>query len=454
MKKALALVLALVLALSMGVSAFAADLIELNPVGSAAAGKTEIFVVDMADDEYVLYTCPFELADLGKDYVHYIALNPEIAYTDVKVTANGNLDAELVEYDPETMTITGAMADPTWSVTCKGEVVDCEELQGLTYEEALEAAADLEKELKVTYYGVACDVTVNVIKLTVENNFSAAFTEGTLKIEAKLGTKNYAKTLTLINDVTIFEYEMVKSAAKYYADGEALQLGDWGYSDFYTSEYGYSYFFGADYNEWENRVWPFALVVSTTAFRAVEGKDLKLNVLDNDAAEISVTLKDIAKGQKGVNFFAWADIDVDDRNDDIIANNRLEAASFGFMGDQVIKGAFEIDVKLGMNYYDLREAFGLKVEEEDIITYYVLKNGKAFDEFTVDYMTDDVTANVELTIKGENEKLGWYTLALEVPAGEVSGEENPNTGAESVVGVVAALAVVSVATAAAVSLKK
>ena len=68
-------------------------------------------------------------------------------------------------------------------------------------------------------------------------------------------------------------------------------------------------------------------------------------------------------------------------------------------------------------------------------------------------MTADLTENVKFVVEGENQKLGYYTLTLEVPANE-SGEANPNTGAESVVGVVAALAVVSVATAAAVSLKK
>ena len=68
-------------------------------------------------------------------------------------------------------------------------------------------------------------------------------------------------------------------------------------------------------------------------------------------------------------------------------------------------------------------------------------------------MTADLTEDVEFTVKGENAKLGQYKVVLEVPAAE-AGEANPNTGAEAVVGVVAALAVVSVATAAAVSLKK
>ena len=69
-------------------------------------------------------------------------------------------------------------------------------------------------------------------------------------------------------------------------------------------------------------------------------------------------------------------------------------------------------------------------------------------------MKDDLTVPVSFTIEGKNSKLGSYAIVIDVPANEVAGESNPNTGAESVVGVVAALAVVSVATAAAVSLKK
>ena len=68
-------------------------------------------------------------------------------------------------------------------------------------------------------------------------------------------------------------------------------------------------------------------------------------------------------------------------------------------------------------------------------------------------MTVDYNDTVKLSIDGENTTLGQYQIAVKVPA-ENKGEKNPNTGAESVMGVVAAVAVVSVAAAAAVSLKK
>lgn len=453
MKKALALVLALVLALSMAVSAFALDFVELTPAGKAEAGKVEIPVVD-ADDEDILYTTVSwdEEGNPVLETVYYVALPFDVAYTDVKVTANGNLTAELVEFNPEKMVIVDDEGKDllTYSVLdLKGDAVET----NLSYEDALAAEADLEKENKVNYT-VVCEQTVNVIKMVVANNFSAHYTEGTLKVDAKLGKKDYVGKLTVINDVTIFEYEQVKWAANNFKTGAALQLGENGYSDYLTDEFGY----GFEYDYEGLREDPYALVVSTTAFRAIEGKNLKLNILAKDTVagqqriamddlDVNVVLKEIAKDQKGVNFFAWADLKLD-------AKENLESVSLIFKGDQVIKGEFEITIGLPFNWYELRELFGVKVEEDDIISYYLVDgNGKVVGGKEVDYMTADLTESASFTVKGANQKLGEYSLVLEVPAAE-AGESNPNTGAESVVGVVAALAVVSVATAAAVSLKK
>ena len=102
MKKALALVLALVLALSMGVSAFAAvledGLVVLEPASPEAEGKDVVYVLDAEYiDNFVYY------ANVVGDY--YIALDLEVPYTDVKVTANGNVSAKLVDYDPEKMDV-------------------------------------------------------------------------------------------------------------------------------------------------------------------------------------------------------------------------------------------------------------------------------------------------------------------------------------------------------------
>ena len=475
MKKALALVLALVLALSMAVSATAAvlenGLVELAPATPAADDKDTVYVLDAEYiDTFVYY------ANVVGDY--YIALDVDTVYTDVKVTANGNVSAELVEYDPAKMdvvfvdidengyfnsladqTIVSAAEKITFKVTCKGEDTA---FTGMTYEDACKKVEELEKAEKVTYYDVKCEKCVNIIKVTVENNYSAHYTEGTIKIEAKNAAKKAVSTeLTVINDVIIFEYEEVKWAA---ANKGELQLFGMGYSDYITDKLGY----GLSYDEDALRQIPGAAVISTTAFRAIEGKNITVNVLDSDlvnmalayaeldlampkdrAFDVSVTLKEVKAGQKGVNFCVWGGLEL--KENDL----GIESVEFGFVGGQTILGKYAVNVKLPINYYELRELFGLKVEEEDIITYYVVdENGAVVKEIKVDYMTADLSALVAFTVEGENEALGYYTLCLEVPAVEGEVEENPNTGAESVVGVVAALAVVSVATAAAVSLKK
>ncbi len=453
MKKALALVLALVLALSMAVSAFGLELVELEKVNTAEAGRTEINLVPVVKDlERVLYT-----TQAG---VYYIALEDQ-PWTDVKVTANGNVTAELVEFDPEKMVILDDAGNDyvKWAVTEKGETLKWADCNDLTYDEAVEMAAAKNAKYEVTYYGITCVTNVNVIKLTIADNYTAHYTEGTVEIEAKLAGKLYAAELTIINDVTIFEYEQVKFNAANAAT-ETLYVGEDGYSDYFTDLYGYDFdeILG-EYDYADLRIEDLAAVISTTAFRAIEGKDIVVGAIGDF---LTVTIEDVAKGQKGVNFMP-SEIYLVNKDgvkvQDFLAKEEAEyknfkpvAIGFGFEGNQVIASDFTVSLDLPMNWYELRELFKVKVEEDDIITYYFVKDGKVIDEVTVDYMKDDITSDIEIDIELSNTTLGKYEIRLDVPA--VEGESNPNTGAESVVGVVAALAVVSLASAAAVSLKK
>ena len=441
MKKALALVLALVLALSMAVSAFAATkFLVLDPKPVDEEERLEIEVVDAAD-KTVIYT--------DEAGTYYVALEDQ-PWKDVKVTANGNVTAKLVDFDPEKMVIVDKDGNDLvkWCVTEKGKEI---ETSGLTYDVAKDLAKQFNNEKEVTYYGVKMLSNVNVIEITIEDNYTAHYTEGSVVVEATLNKKAYKGDIVTINDVTIFEYEEVKWTAANFEDEKALVVGEGGYSDYATAEDGYSKKL-AEYDETLLRKAKDAAVVSTTAFRAIEGEDLLVL-----SAGMKVVLKDIVKGQKGVNFKgyykeAFVDENLDGKFD--MDKENLTAIEFGFYGDQVVKGAYEIAIELEYDWYELRELFGLKVEEDDIISYYLVdENGKVVGGKEVDYMTADLTEDAEFTIKGENDTLGQYKLVLDVPAAEV-GEANPNTGAESVVGVVAALAVVSVATAAAVSLKK
>lgn len=450
MKKLFALILALVLVLSMSVSAFAVTLVELEDASETSSDEIDVTVVDAEDTIYVY--------DGG---TYYVALEDE-AWEDIKITSNGCVEAKLVEYDPETMNVYGM--EIVFDITKKGEAMgdlhyftssgDADKESTDKYAEAVEYAEELNEDDEVTYYDVEVRTNVNIIKITVENNYSAHFEEGTIKIEAVLDDEDYAGSLSVINDVIIFEYEEVKWTASNYDDDEVLTVGQGGYSDYITNELGYSVG-DEEYDESVLREIDAAAVIATTAFRAIEGKDIKVIVTD----EMDVTLYDIAANQKGVNFYGytyyvWEDDDEDDVFD---SNEELTSIEFGFYGDQVVKGEYEINIDLGFDWYDLREYFGIKVEEDDIISYYLVdENGKVVGGKEVDYMTADISENVEFTISGENNKLGRYSLVLEVPASESGSgaEENPNTGAESVVGVIAALAVVSAAAAAAVSYKK
>ena len=293
---------------------------------------------------------------------------------------------------------------------------------------------------------------VYVIELTVEKNYSAAYKTGSVKITADevVDTDRYGRdetepvsgTISIVSDVAIFEYEMVKWAGK--TENALLVNVDEGYSDYLTALKGY----GKEYNEDALR-YDDATVVSTTAFRALAEKDYALDV---EAGRMYVEIEEIAASQKGVNF-AFKDVTA---VYDLEWPYDFLHVQFGFYGDQVIASDFTITVDLGMDVYELRELYGLKVEEDDIISYYVVdENDKLVKEIKVDYMTADIDKNLVIEIEGKaGDTLGMYKVLLEVPAAETEGEENPNTGAESVVGVVAALAVVSVATAAAVSLKK
>ena len=314
-------------------------------------------------------------------------------------------------------------------------------------------------------YGAVVDY--KVIVLEIEPNYTVAYKEGSFKIKATDVTdKKAPKSVVspeyvVISDVTIFEYEEVKWAA----DGHVLEIGVEGYSDYETALKGYKNANG-DYSSEDLRQVENATVVSTTAFRAIQGKKLVVGIEGDE--NYSVTIKEVAAGQKGVNFAYGGIYTLNKDGYDVrvpgVTDKNVVSIEFGFLGNQKIASDFVISLVPtdgqgnGINYFDLREVFGEKVEEEDVITYYILKDGKKYGEFTVDYLDTELAfSNVELEINGKaGDTLGWYSIVLEVPAASEApeGEENPNTGAESVIGVVAAMAVVSVAAAAAVSLKK
>ena len=459
MKKIVALVLALMMVLSLGVSALALTKIDLDQVEVTEDGTKLIKFVDTVDfigSGKVLYT------NGPHGGVAYFVLKTT-GLKDVKATySNDAVKAEIIDYDPEKMEFVDG-AD--WAVVRKdGKAIDeylaasttldwskCVESGKGNYDWCKYVAKTLNKEFKTTQFVVKTTSEIKVLKLTVAANYSASFTEGSVKVSAlRVADKKTVYTeMKFVNDITIFAYEYVKSAAE---NDYALELFDEGYSDYET------YLAGYKTPDTAQRLG--SRVISTTAFRAIEGKDITVNVYptpkENDervAKSADVTIYNVAAGQKGVNFEYYEKEVKEATSTALAVDGENRKVEFGFYGDQVVKSKFTVNFDLDWTYFELREFFGKKVEEQDIVTYYILKDGKVLKEVKVDYMTVDYNDTVKLSIDGENTTLGQYAIAVKVPA-ENKGEENPNTGAESVMGVVAAVAVVSVAAAAAVSLKK
>lgn len=459
MKKIVALVLALMMVLSLGVSALALTEIKLDQVEVTEDGTKLIKFVDTVEfigADKVLYT------NGPHGGVAYFVLNTT-GLKDVKATySNDAVKAEIIDYDPEKMEFVDG-AD--WAVVRKdGKAIDeylaasttldwskCVESGKGNYDWCKYVAKTLNKEFKTTQFVVKTTSEIKVLKLTVAANYSASFTEGSVKVSAlRVADKKTVYTeMKFVNDITIFAYEYVKSAAE---NDYALELFDEGYSDYET--------YLAGYKTPDTAQRRGSRVISTTAFRAIEGKDITVNVYptpkENDervAKSADVTIYNVAAGQKGVNFEYYEKEVKEATSTALAVDGENRKVEFGFYGDQVVKSKFTVNFDLDWTYFELREFFGKKVEEQDIVTYYILKDGKVLKEVKVDYMTVDYNDTVKLSIDGENTTLGQYAIAVKVPA-ENKGEENPNTGAESVMGVVAAVAVVSVAAAAAVSLKK
>ena len=471
MKKIIALVLALMMVLSLGVSAMALELGGLKLVEAPATSTdnkihfTGDGIINLTPDANGEY---FTEAPHGG--VAYLAINVD-NYKSLTVASNNDtVKAELMDYDPEKMDAIDNVyynvarkdkedcqkyIDEIWALTGDDAVIDPSKEASMTrYEWIKYVVTALNKYNKTTQFYVKSENSVKILKLTLAANYSASFTEANVKLTAvDANNKTFVATLHVVNDVTIFGYEYVKSAAQYKYALELYDAGATGYSDYETYKNGY----GTP----NTSVIGGPRVVSTTAFRAIEGKDITVNlnlanILGQNkrvATKSSVTIYSVAAGQKGVNFEYYEKATAKKDTDIEAVNGENRKVEFGFYGNQVVNSKFTVNFDLGWTYFELREYFGKKLEEQDIVSFYVLKDGKVLSEFKVDYKDVDLNDTVKLSIDGENSTLGQYAIVVKVPA-DNKGEKNPNTGAESIMGVVAAVAVVSVAAAAAVSLKK
>ena len=384
MKKIIGLVLAFIMAFSFGINAFAS--IELFPKPVAPNSKTIIDISTMLEYSVILYA-----SERGR---YYIAMD-DLPYEDIKISTFGVVSAEYVDFDPETMEVYGM--NIKYGISFEGKQI---EAPAMSYEEAKRYAKQLNEKNDTEGYEVVLLTNVNIIEVIVEDNYSDSFKLGTLEIEATLDGEIISNVYNVILDVTVFEYEAVKAAAANYDDGAFLSYGSVGYSDYY--------FYANGKEEPDQRD---AAVVSTNAFRAIQGKNLRI-----DCYDMVVDLKNIKAGQKGINFKYYTNIDFTDYNGNYCYDEgEAKAIEFGFYDDQVILGEFFVEYYTGFDWFTLREAFGIILDEDDLVSYYILKDGVVVKEIVVDYMYADVYQPVVLQFRNSNSALGHYQIVTEAP---------------------------------------
>ena len=177
-----------------------------------------------------------------------------------------------------------------------------------------------------------------------------------------------------------------------------------------------------------------------------------------------VEIDKVATNQSGVNFLNESD----EAYKTVDGKKVFDNYYLNFYGTQAIASDFNITWKLGCTYGELLEKFGLNTNESEKVTFHLNIDGKD-SKLVVDYGKVNLYDEVEIEIERKaGSTLGKYILSsaeVKAPANGGSnsgsgsssgkpGSQNPNTGAPDVIGVVSAAAVVSLAAAAAVALKK
>lgn len=409
MKKIISVILSVLMVMALGINAFALTALELKP--GVPTVQDKIVLEDYCDfyesGENIFIA---QSNDGGKFYVPICYDYKELK--NIELIASG-MTARLVDFNPETMEYPGYY--PTYCLLEARQPMDDPSTKGLTWEDAKEMAKTLGKQNKKTYQ-IVPEQYLYIAEFTVNANYGASFVEGSFEIRAidvESGKHLSTGKQTVIRDVVFFDYENVKSAVKY---DYILKLGDKGYSDYNSYKEGY---LGADVDHG-------ATCISKSAFRAIAGKQLSIELNPTDKLVMSVV-----EGQNSINLSNYFNVD-----------NKAKTIKFGFYGAPIIAGSYSYEVNVGKNAYDLAEFFNLRMNETDVYTFYVKKDGKVIDSFVVDYAKQQSYDDIVLKITGKDSALTSYELTMDgsqvaenkTPSAStskpVSGEVNPNTGAE------------------------
>lgn len=407
MKKIISVILSVLMVMALSINALALTEIELKP--GVPTVQNKVVLEDYCDfyesGENIFIA---QSNDDGKFYVPICYDYKELK--NIELIASG-MTARLVDFNPETMEYPGYY--PTYCLFEARQPMDDPTTKGLTWEDAKEMAKTLGKQNKKTYQ-IVPEQYLYIAEFNVNANYGTSFVEGSFEIRAidvESGKHLSTGKQTVIRDVVFFDYENVKSAVKY---DYALKLGDKGYSDYHSYKEGY---LGADVDYG-------ATCISKSAFRAVAGKKLSIELNPTDKLVMSVV-----EGQNSINLSNYFDVD-----------NKAKTIKFGFYGSPIIAGSYSYEVNVGKNAYDLAEFFNLRMNETDVYTFYVKKDGKVIDSFVVDYAKQQSYDDIVLKITGKDSALTSYELTMDgsqvaenkTPSASkpVSGEVNPNTGAE------------------------
>ena len=408
MKKIISVILSVLMVMALGINAFALTALELKP--GVPTVQDKIILEDYCDFyESGENTFIAQSNDGGKFYVPICYDYKELK--NIELIASG-MTARLVDFNPETMEYPGYY--PTYCLLEARQPMDDDpSTKGLTWEDAKEMAKTLGKQNKKTYQ-IVPEQYLYIAEFTVNANYGASFVEGSFEIRAidvESGKHLSTGKQTVIRDVVFFDYENVKSAVQH---DYALKLGDKGYSDYNSYKEGY---IGADVDYG-------ATCISKSAFRAIAGKQLSIELNSTDKLVMSVV-----EGQNSINLSNYFNVD-----------NKAKTIKFGFYGSPIIAGDYSYEVNMGKNAYDLAEFFNLRMNETDVYTFYVKKDDKVIDSFVVDYAKQQSYDDIVLKITGKDSALTSYELTMDgsqvaenkTPSASkpVSGEVNPNTGAE------------------------
>ena len=407
MKKIISVILSVLMVMALGINAFALTALELKP--GVPTVQDKVVLEDYCDfyesGENIFIA---QSNDGGKFYVPICYDYKELK--NIELIASG-MTARLVDFNPETMEYPGYY--PTYCLLEARQPMDDPNTKGLTWEDAKEMAKTLGKQNKKTYQ-IVPEQYLYIAEFTVNANYGASFVEGSFEIRAidvESGKHLSTGKQTVIRDAVFFDYENVKSAVKY---DYALKLGDKGYSDYNSYKEGY---LGADVDHG-------ATCISKSAFRAIAGKQLSIELNSTDKLIMSVV-----EGQNSINLSNYFNVD-----------NKAKTIKFGFYGSPIIAGSYSYEVNIGKSAYDLAEFFNLRMNETDVYTFYVKKDGKVIDSFVVDYAKQQSYDDIVLKITGKDSALTSYELTMDgsqvaenkTPSTSkpANGEVNPNTGAE------------------------